>query len=445
MSDEGRSNVKNYLRWTGLRIILMAPLLVLILSPTPCGDRVPRFAWENAVYVWQYQWTPAVEQAVTRTATTLSLAMVMVGEVNGGGEKLSCQRVRVNWTALAGRDVCPVLRANVATVYKMRISLDPVAAFVSEILRDTVNNARRARVNLKGIQLDVDCPTADLATYAAFLRVIHRTLPDMPISITTLPTWLNRAGFSELVTGLDYFVLQVHYLDRPKNIGEKMALCDTAQVPKWVRMASHYSVPYYVALPTYGYQVYFNANGEFAGINAEQSETNSAANVRFNGGDVREVQADPQAIAELVRQFMVIPPPWCRGVVWFRLPVEGDALNWPLPVLEQVMRGQIPQPSITVEVRNPSESLYEVWIRNTGTYRPVGNVHAGVRWSGGELVAHDLVGGFQGEVIQDREEVELTGPIPECGQSSMAGWFRFTNARGSDSVTVQTQNVEIVK
>ena len=430
---------------TALRIVLLTPLLVFILSPAPCENRAPRFDWENAVYLWQYQWTPEVEEAVARTATMSPLAMVMVGEVNGGGERLSCQRVRVNWTALAARDVCPVLRANVATVYKMRTSLEPVAAFVSDILNEIVNNARSARVNLKGIQLDVDCPTADLATYAAFLRSLRAKLPEMPISITTLPTWLNRTGFAELVTGLDYFVLQVHYFERPKDIGEKMLLCDTALVPRWVRMASQYGVPYYVALPTYGYQVYFNARGEFAGISAEQSETNAAMTARLNGGDMREVQADPQAIAELVRQLTVVPPSWCRGITWFRLPVKGDILNWPLPVLEQVMRGQAPQPSVTTEIRNPNEGLYEVWINNTGVYRPVDNVRVVVRWKDGTLVAHDLVGGFQGEVLTGRDEITLTGPIPECGQPIMAGWFRFGEVQGNSGVTLQTQDVEIIK
>ena len=445
MNDKEGPTVKVHWRKTGLWIVLLAPLLVLILSPAPCENRAPRFDWENAIYVWQYQWSSAVEQAVTRTAKTFPLAMVIVGEVNGAGEGLSCQRVRVNWNALAGRDVCPVLRANVATVHKMNASLDPVAVFVSDILTEIVNNARSARVNLKGIQLDVDCPTADLITYAAFLRTLRTKLPDMPISITTLPTWLNRKGFAELVAGLDYFVLQVHYFDRPKDIEEKMILCDTALVPRWVRMASQYGVPYYVALPTYGYQVYFNARGEFAGISAEQSETNSAMTARLNGGDMREIQADPGAIAELVRQLSVVPPPWCRGIVWFRLPVEGDILNWPLPVLEQVMRGQAPQPSVTTEIRNPEASLYEVWIQNTGTYRPVDNVRVVVRWKDGTLVAHDLVGGFQGEVLTGQDEITLTGPIPECGQPVMAGWFRFKKTGSIESISVKTQEVEIVK
>ena len=52
--------------------------------------------------------------------------------------------------------------------------------------------AEQRRLNLVGVQLDIDSPTGSLAEYADFLREVRKTLPPgMGISITALLDWFR--------------------------------------------------------------------------------------------------------------------------------------------------------------------------------------------------------------------------------------------------------------
>ena len=419
--------------------LLVSPVLVFfsyhMLSPNPHSACV----LEQAAYVWQYDWAPAVEQAVARSADTIPLLMVMTGEVDGRSDQPALQTVRVNWDALTGRNATIVLRGNVAVLRHMRASVEIAAAFFAEQLQQSMVSAQKAKAIVQGVQLDMDCPTADLAVYASFLHALRAKLPNTPLSITTLPTWLDQSTFANVVKGLDYFVLQVHFLDKPKTVEDPITLCNVKRVPRWMEKASALGVPYYVALPTYGYRVYFDAHGGYAGIGAEASPAS------MDPARTREVRADPQAMAGLVRGLKAELPKHCKGIVWFRLPVEGDMLNWSWPVLQQVMNGEAPPVQVVAEVKNPSENLYEVWVNNQGAYRPNGNIRIPVHLSGGTLGAYDVLGGFKGSTGPDNNDTVLVGPAPAPGQSAMAAWFRFKDANGGSGIEVKTDRVEMVQ
>ena len=84
---------------------------------------------------------------------------------------------------------------------------------------------------LAGVEIDYDCPTSKLATYARFLAALRsRLAPSTKLSITALPTWMNSGELEGLTRNLDEIVLQVHAVDDPRR-----GLFDPDQAERWVK------------------------------------------------------------------------------------------------------------------------------------------------------------------------------------------------------------------
>jgi hypothetical protein len=353
--------------------------------------------------------------------------MALGAEFNAQGDTLHADVFPVDWSAF-GKPVWIVIRAHRLPGIDEPEGRSNAADALAQIARDILANAGDAQ----GVQIDYDCATANLPHYADLMDALRGRLPDTPLSITALPTWLPQRSFKDLVADLDHFVLQAHSLERPDHIDDPVTLCNTAKVSGWVARADELGVPFYVALPTYGYRLLFDERGAFAGIRAEQDEQN------LLGHTVKEVYADPAAIAGIVRTTMAKPPRHCRGFVWFRLPVEGDRLNWTWPTLARVMDGRAPDSEIHIEVRSPQPDLHEVWVANRGGYRPAEPLRIAVEWTYSEMVAHDALGGFRCNAESHVDSARITGPAPAPGDERMAAWYRFA-PMGNDEATMTAQ------
>jgi len=180
-------------------------------------------------------------------------------------------------------------------------------------------------------------------------------------------------------------------------------------------------VPFRVALPTYGYTVGFDREGRFVGLSAEGPARNWP-----DGVQLREVRADPAAMATLVAAWTTAHPPSLRGVIWYRLPVADDRLNWRWPTLAAVMAGRTPRHDLRVEARQPSPGLVEVDLANAGDGDYAKAVEVAVRWQYARLVACDGLHGFEpndsgnGVVKFSRTSCRL-GP----GERQTIGWLRL--------------------
>lgn len=391
-----------------------------LASPEPLPP-----AARTAVYVWQRQWTDAVGDAVGRIARQDVTLMVLAGEVTAGDGGLSCSPVQVDWPALAraGRPVWLVMRADISLAARLADRNDTSPATVVALYaRDAARLARATGVHVAGIQLDYDCPTSKLADYAAWLDALRQELPGVSLSITALPTWLADSGFAPLVDNLDHFVLQAHSLEKPETIDRPVTLCDPRKAVAWAEAANEAGTPFYVALPTYGYRLVFDTDGRFVALSAEGPRPVIPPGYRMG-----VVMANPLAMAPLAAHLKRHRPEYCLGVAWFRLPVAGDALCWPIDSLEAAMAGREPRIEVRAEIRNPSDDLVEVWLSNTGERNVAGKLKLTVRLAKDRrLLAHDLVGGFVD--TGERSAAggwRLAGPAPAVGRSQMIAWFRF--------------------
>lgn len=376
----------------------------------------------NAYYVWQMQWSDPVREAVANASPEADRLMVLLGEVNAAEGTLRFTPAKPDWAALAQEKpkVALVLRANAGLGPLLSgDQLGEAGSYLHGILDSATITAKDAGVDVAGVQLDYDCPTSKLQDYRRLLDAMRMQLGDVDLSITVLPTWLKQWDFPNLVEGLAYYVLQVHSLETPTSVDRPIVLCDTSRIPGYLRRAAWIGVPFYLALPTYGYRVAFDANGRFTSLSAE-----GPTPAWDHSHQVRLVMSDPAQIAAVVRTVMDKPPRGCRGFAWFRMPHSRDELNWSWPTLVAVREGRVPHTTFEVEIRNPSSGLYEAWLTNTGETRIWTPVTFDVRWDGLRIVALDTLGGFEGLPDHSSRSIRLTGPAPHNSEPVMAAWFR---------------------
>ena len=422
--------------WCALTLFILAAITALIWLRAP--QPLPRLPIPSAYYVWQLQWNDGVRDAVKTADSSANAFMILVGEVNAADGALRLQHGYPDWNALSKihSPITIVLRANAALSDMLQgESRDSAIVFVTKSLEDIVAEATAAGVTVRGVQLDYDCPSAKLATYKTLVDALRPRFNSMELSITALPTWLRWREFDELVRDLDYYVLQVHSLERPERVDQAITLCDTARIPGYLDRAASIGAPFYLALPTYGYRFVFDEAGAFSAISAEGPPP-----ALKPGQRVRTVMVDPDEIAKSVRELRAHSPHNLIGFVWFRLPVAQDELNWTWQTLQAVRDGRAPESSFSAEIRNPSPDLYELHISNTGESVETGKIQTTLRYDSREVLASDTHNGFS-LAPTDVQSARLIGPAPRPGESVLAAWFRFKSGTATNSSALKAGTV----
>jgi hypothetical protein len=119
-------------------------------------------------------------------------------------------------------------------------------------------------------------------------------------------------------------------------------------------------------------------------------------------------------------------------VIWYRLPVTGDRLNWAALTLATVLRGEVPVARVGVEVTWPEPGLAEIVVVNSGqTTEPVPGAFD-LRWAAEErLLASDGLGGFRLEMRSATTQASLrAAEVPVAGllapgRRLKIAWLRF--------------------
>jgi hypothetical protein len=204
-------------------------------------------------------------------------------------------------------------------------------------------------------------------------------------------------------------------------------LCDPAAALRAVERAGEFHVPFRVALPTYGYVIAFDASGRFVGLSAEGSAKSWPQDIR-----IREVRADPQQIAALLAAWSTNRPPSLKGVIWYRLPVADDNLNWRWPTLRAMMQSRAPHESVRAASRRVETGLVEINLVNDGELDISSRLAVEVRWQNARLVASDGLRGFQavdeGSSALRFQTQSQSFRLP-AGEQRVIGWLRFNTDR----------------
>lgn len=380
-------------------------------------------------YVWQREWTDAVREAVSQPGTNFGRLVLLAGEVTWreGAPLLTP-------VAIPYEELPPPRRGSVGLALRIGTYSGPFndqdfnARSLALIARRLVHDAKERGVTPVEFELDFDCPDRRLAGYQLWAKAIRAAVAPVPLAITALPSWLDQREFTPLVRATDGFVLQVHSLNRPRNISQRVQLCDPLAAVRAVEQAARIGVPFRVALPTYGYRVAFSTNGTYLGASAEGPPPAWPAGTRLG-----ELSADPETLALLVARWREDRPSAMQGLIWYRLPVETDRLNWRWPTLAAVMNAQVPHPRLVIRATTPTITdprLRELEIANEGDRDQLGPTGLRLRWDQGELVASDAVAGFASETLGARSILFTNSSCRlRAGDRHLIGWVRLsTNA-----------------
>jgi hypothetical protein len=409
---------------------VLAAILCLALLSVGWGVRLAgrgeasRPPLGQAAYVWQRNWTAAVAEGVRKADPGLSKLVFLSAQVDWDRDRAIVIRVRPGYEALcsSGRRVGLALRITVA-----QTPLVPGGSAVAELAAlasNLVAEANGSGLQPVEFQIDYDCPESRLREFSGWLPVLKRAVLPCALTITVLPCWLSHPDCRQLLDVADGFVLQVHSLSMQSGKREPRLL-DSRDARCAVWRAARFGRPFEVALPTYGYLVARDGSGKWLGVAAEQLMTRRPPDCTLE-----EVRSDPVQVAELVREWLSDSPATMTGLIWYRLPVDGDRLNWTSPTLACVMKGVTPQPALTVENLQRDDCLCDIQVGNRGTADGVlSGVVIHIPCGSNDVEAADALGGWS--LTRGPGSLWLAAPVRELpqrlkpGESKTAGWVRW--------------------
>ena len=330
-----------------MRLLVALMLCVVGLSASTLQTNTRATPLPHDAYVWQRVWTPKVVAAAQRSADLVRSWRILLAEADRSGR---WTKVAIPWNVLhaTGRPITAVLRIDGRLDEgRMPALLDQVAAI-----------ADGADGPLSGVEIDYDCPTSKLPTYARFLTGLRARLPlSLKLSITALPTWMNSVNLERLVPPLDEVVLQVHAIDDPRR-----GLFNPTQAESRVRAFAHrIDRPFRVALPAYDVRVTWSREGALASVEGEVALLTGAA-----PGET--LRAAPEAVLAFLHTMQRAAPDNLVGIAWFRLPVDTDKRAWSPETWRAVLTDRLPPAQLSASLV-PAEAadLWTVTLSNDGT------------------------------------------------------------------------------
>lgn len=409
------------LRWAELL------LLVIVLGWTPAVDGGTSTNFIHEAYVWQRAWTAPVRHAVQEHGTNFHQLVALAAEVSWADRSPRVVRIGLDYATLAQAGCRIGLALRVGPYPGPFETNNAAASLLSKLAASLLAEARSNNVAPQELQLDFDCAEAKLAGYRKWVEAVRRQIAPTPLVITTLPSWLKQPALEELLNSADGYVLQVHSLERPRNASTPFSLCDPVMARKAVEQAGRMGLPFRVALPTYGYLAAFDPQGRLAGISAEGPLPSWPATYLL-----REVESQPLEIAFLLQYWSTNRPPELHGVLWYRLPVVVDNLNWRWPTLRAMVAARTPRESVRGRSRRVEPGLVEISLENDGELDISSRLAIEVRWQRARLVASDGLGGFE-PVGEDPSTVIFQNRSPPrrlpAGEQLVIGWLRLSADR----------------
>ncbi len=403
----------------------------------------PLQAYDNVIYIWQRNWDGYLEDAISAIQDTTGYFTVLCGDLKFKGESPVINLVDINWPYITQTETSTTIAFRInagASRFFANNEIHSVAGSVENAIYRVLDSAPQD--NIVGIQFDYDCPTSKLKDYGKFLEImrerfkpLNERLAEFKISITALPTWLQNREFQKLIQGTDYYVLQLHSFELPKSAEQAAEIFPRDKARSYVEKASELKHPFYISLPTYGYEVAFNSEGNFLGLRSEGDPV-------FWGKGVKHIikTVDPAEIRSFFKKGWASGH--CLGVYWFRLPLRSDEFNWDIKTLVALIEGRDPSVNIRAELSSPEKGLYEIYLVNDGEQNIATSVGFELQWDTEALLVYDILHQYASE--RTKEGLEITGPAPKVGNKALVGWFRAVEKREKD-VKLEVGDVQIPK
>lgn len=381
--------------------------LTLAFVVVGCTSRQQSLA--NDAYVWQRQWTPALALAMSSSGNEVRAWRVLAAEMDGRGQWRTFSPA---WPVLAagGKPVIAVIRLE-----GVLQQWDETA--LVERVRELLPRWRQQGIRFAGIEIDHDCATSRLPAYTHFLASLRPLLAsDERLSITALPTWLESPELEALLAQADESVLQVHAVQSPRA-----GLFQPERARAWLsEFARHTGKPWRVALPAYGTRVSWDDQGRVIAIESERPTL-------VDSTESRELFAEPAAMQRFVSALEADVPQGLAGIVWFRLPTEGDERAWSMASWHAVLaRTPLTSSVVARTVSSDDPSRLDVQVVNAGTSDVA--LPALVRIDG-TCEAADGINGYALQRTPHGLYLQRTrvGPL-RAGRQLAIGWLRCSRS-----------------
>lgn len=402
--------------------------LALALVPVLLVENRPLRTLDHGVYVWQRVWDDALAISLEKSRDLVDVVMLNAGEVHAREGRPVFAPVPVRWEWLAGRASVPVIRIYTSAAGDFSApDLERVAHALAEGFRLHRAAAAESGVTLEQFQIDFDCPTRRLSEYVRLIEMLRGQLDGTGISITALPAWLASGSFGRLAGVVDWYVLQVHMLERPRSATATPTIWSPERVAGYVKACVRVGRPFRVALPTYACDVLFDADGAWIGL-----ESDGTRQVWPQGVVRRAAETLPEDALRVSNALRRVNNQALRGVVWYRLPIAQERYNWTWTTFQAVLSGRLPQRAYSAVIDTPQAGLYEVHVHNAGETRDRGCLFVTVEWEGAGALAWDVLGEFQSAEKPTAQAMQFTGPPPQPGESLPVAWFRLGPSDGGN-------------
>lgn len=379
------------------------------------------YAYENSIYVWQRNWNENINEAVKEIQPEINHFVILCGDLKYTDQRPAITSINIRWEYFKDTPAKITLAFRINSQTSSFIETDSVysiANSIKNLVNQAIINAAKKGIKVSEIQFDYDCPTYKLAGYANFLKIFKENNPGLDISITALPTWIDSDDFGELIRNTSYYVLQLHSFEKPKDMNQagNIFLKDIAN--SCIDQVSAYDHPYYISLPTYGYEVAFTKDGEFMGLRAENMPITWGKDVQH-----KVVNVDPDDILTFLGKLKEFNPKNLLGICWYRLPLKSDEFNWDIKTLEAILEGKEPIREFKLEIAHTSKNLYEIYLINTGQENISQKVNFSANWPSDTEVIYDVLGQFN-QVMASDGKILIEGVAPNVGRKVLVAWFR---------------------
>ena len=371
-------------------------------------------------YLWQREWTPAVIDAAVEADRRMDGVVILGAEILWEGGRPRVVRANIRWEAVKAFHRKCAIALRVAP-YPGPFSTDDAAArVIAGTAKSLLADARAHSVSPDEFELDFHCAQKNLAGYRAWLGLLRPLVHPARFVITTLPSWLDQGAFPDLIRAADGYVLQVHSVPTREESG-RASLCDPALARKWVAKAAKLGVPFSVALPTYRCLAGYDPAGKLLGVAMD-----SVQQAWPPGTQVLEFATDADGIAALVHEWQSGRPQAMRELLWYRVPVATDALNWRWPTLAAVMAGR--KPAHKLVLVKDGENPVDIALANQGEAEESFAGKVSVGWKGAAPVSSDALPGWKvdvgsGVAVFTQETGHRVRVSP--GGRRGIGWIRF--------------------
>jgi Protein of unknown function (DUF3142) len=370
-------------------------------------------------YLWQRNWTPAVNAACREAQQRMQGVVLLGAEVEWTNDQPHVVRATIDWEIVKATGTPCSIALRVAPLRDMAGAGGRALPAIARAARSLLADARGHGVAVREFQLDYDCAQRNLAAYRSWLHQLRAVVSPARFVITTLPSWLDEPSFEALVREVDGYVLQVHSVPLTDVGGAK--LCDTGAARRWVTKAARFKLPFSVALPTYRCTAGYGPAGKLIGVALDGLQPSWPPGTR-----TLVFRSDATEIAALVNEWERARPSELRELLWYRIPVATDLRNWRWPTLRAVMSGR--KPARHFMVVPEGENPVDLSIVNAGESDE--ELEGGViaEAGGGQLVAADALAGWQ---IRRQGARTLFAIAPgdrvrlPPGASRRIGWLRY--------------------